>query len=811
MAFVLVQVAILAAVAIATAALTKKPKGPEPDRRPTTLSTRGDSFVPLCFGRVRVAPVFGWAGDRRSKNEGGSDGFFGIGGSDGTKVYYEGGWHLVSVGTVASLEGIWVNGKNKFSNRLTRQNHTSGDTITIRGMGRLKWYWGEVNQPEDEALAARVGAASRFPLLCHAYWVSNKLGAAAVWPDIHYEICVVPCTQLTDSSPWISDGGSPAHEGANPAHVIYQILNAPYPQGLGIPAANLDGGAFEAFGETCETEGLAIHVYAANGVTADEVLSRIIDEVGVALVQAGDKLTIVPIRPPVTAPTIDNDSIIGAHPTITRNLWPRIAVRTVYVYESIDNAHRPGAPIQIDDDSGLSDLPMVKTTTIDITSARTAKVANKIARRNYLTQTVGATQIQLNVTRGARMLHPGQPVNTPYGANRVVSVSRSFDGTARLIVAVDPFAVQDPNDDPYDPGPPPEETGEPGPDLLDIAYELPKALSSVVRQYTAFRARKNTSVTAADVFFGPSLTQLSRVQSQDDSGAGGTLLEDFPTDMGGWHFGIAVKPNILADWDELVGAQSDEFWTNGERVMVLRTQYGDQVELCLIRRVEKVSDTEYRVHGILRLPYDEVARDFKVGASVIVARRQSQTRWTHPQLAAGVQSYVKVVPEDVDIGQVTALNITPTDRAAKPLPVDNLEASSATSFSNKGRMADNLNGYVSGEDIKIEWTNRNPAAANAPSRKTWGSSLPAAGNTSEGTFILELYFGTSTVGVPQKTRDVVTDPVALGANSILFTYTAAMRTADGFGANPAVFSAKLSSVVGGVRSDGRSITITRQT
>lgn len=168
--------------------LEKANKATLKDDKPTTLATRG-SFLNWILGIRRLGPIFAWAGGRFTRKEStGKKG--GIGSAPKTKVFYESGWHLIGVGPMFCMHRILQNGKAIFQGPITSISHPSGTFVDLGSEGGFFIYWGEERQPINTRLgdASRVTVSSRWPFHCYVEWVDKRLGAAAHWPLLDYEM-----------------------------------------------------------------------------------------------------------------------------------------------------------------------------------------------------------------------------------------------------------------------------------------------------------------------------------------------------------------------------------------------------------------------------------------------------------------------------------------------------------------------------------------------------------------------------------------------------------------------------------------------
>ncbi len=112
---------------------------------------------------------------------------------------------MLGIGPVYALHRITQSGKTIFKGPITSISHPSGTQVDLGKQGKFRIYWGEEDQPINTALgqANRVGISSRWPFICYITWGKKRLGTAAVWPDLQYELERRPSnTLLSDSDGW---------------------------------------------------------------------------------------------------------------------------------------------------------------------------------------------------------------------------------------------------------------------------------------------------------------------------------------------------------------------------------------------------------------------------------------------------------------------------------------------------------------------------------------------------------------------------------------------------------------------------------
>lgn len=200
--------------------LAKKNDSPIATDKPTTLAVRG-SFTPWHMGIRRVGPVFCWAGEReiRKESQGGGKGG---GGAPDAEINYEAGWHVLGIGPMFAMHGIYQGGKLIMNSTITAESHPSGSTIDLGKEGAFTIYWGEGTQPINTFLgnANRVGISSRWPHACYVVWNKKRMSGQS-WNILDYVLERRPSwTGLTQSQGWYEPnrtltGGSFTVEAVN--------------------------------------------------------------------------------------------------------------------------------------------------------------------------------------------------------------------------------------------------------------------------------------------------------------------------------------------------------------------------------------------------------------------------------------------------------------------------------------------------------------------------------------------------------------------------------------------------------------------
>ena len=794
-----ISLAISAAASLLAYALTPKPKNNFVfDSRPTILTDRG-SYLPLLIGTWRIPGFLCYAGERvvTGGPGGGKGGMLGGGGGGGSpEQYWETGWHLICVGPAARLTKIIQNGSILWEGSISPLDTPSGSVLTMPSTGEGAFiFWGECDQPVNDVLAdpSRMGIGSQWPGVCYVLWFKKLLGSSPTWPNIEYEITCKPIDQvLTESQPWmdeLTDGD--LTDGPNPAHVLWQLLTAKAPYGLGLPAEALDAGAFEALGVLCETEHQPCHVLANDGVIASDLIGQICQDVGVMLPQIGGVIVPQPIRhvDATTLPIVNEDVMVLPAPPVREQMHDEtLPDRVIFVIKDRTNAWRD-MDIVISDDSLALTRSRNRPVKTSISTVIDRTTAQKVIDRRTSELLTNPEKYTLEVTRGARMLHPGQAfILQGYGQLRVASVDVKLPGrSAKLETVLDqysgepgtyvPSTLADRYDAPM--------SLDPAADLAVLVQEVPAALSADPAIAVA-RVRANGQISGATVWISGNGSSYSKLGSQDNCAAGGALLQALPaTDSMIIENGpmISTLNDDIRQALDLSGNEDD--WRTGRQLCLI----GD--EIFYLRNVTAVVGG-WRLDGLIRARYDTLRADHAIGDQVFIVDATTLKTFTSSLLKNGATVYIKTVPTTataaVDISTVAANELVIGSlRAYRPLPPDNFAGNMVNTFATGGAVTFTWNYRVHDGDGRAadEVLAGEPIGAGTPSR--------------DGPFLIDIMNAAGTTTVRTITVDDDTGNT---------TYANATMVGD-FGTEPASFQARLTNVSGSYRSTSRSILIER--
>lgn len=775
---------------LAGALLGKKtqPRGPFDDK-PTTLTQRG-TMIPLLFGRRRIGYVMAWAGQRSSAD------------TDRGRVYFEAGWHQLCVGPAYALHGIYENGKPIFTRTITRSDTPSGSVLTCTDRSSFTIYWGECNQPVNTYLAQGgtdkrgkplyPGVLSRWPNLCYVVWNKKRLGYAAQWPTLTYELesridpiapaltrsaAYIPMSQAPNPSATIPGGGAvvligavpegtytlsyvggalrysskpndwrlhandrarnswrivnargatvtncpgngvlrgsqaeveasnagasksfywsggnlylrlvdsnlkdnqdgapnptfrlsgpggtftvagavragmsgagSADDGANPAHVLWQLLTARFPHGLGLTTDMLDGESFEQLGELCASERLAVNFVTDGAQDSRQIITNLMADVSLLLPQVGDRITAKPVRPATGGvPTVTADHSADGPASVRVLHGSLMADRTTFYIRNRLRGYRADDNIgdgDFDRQAARNGRPQARQ--VELTTVTDRITGAAVSRRRSLESTTDSTVLTMTGLRDTSTLTPGDAfVIGGLGQYRLASIKRGLLSPTNAIKAsLDQYgrqpegtAIDSRDDDVAD-------AGLPEVDPLAAAVVLPDPLRPIAagRWVGVFRIREDVTVDGATAHISAddaNFTQLGEVPHC----TGGTLNSPLPVTLPDE---IAIGPSITVSGPDISQAIDltgrDAEYLAGVQLALIGA------EVFLLRRVTAVSGG-YRLEGLKRAMYGTVAQDHPDNSPVFIFTRSTMGAFNSPLALPGSTPLIRIVPRSGD-------------------------------------------------------------------------------------------------------------------------------------------------------------------
>ncbi|RLE43880.1 hypothetical protein DRJ22_06410, partial [Candidatus Woesearchaeota archaeon] len=775
------------------AAYLLRPKIKSQDAPPTALSVRG-AYIPWIMGRCRVKPIFGWAGHRFRRRERAHSGKGGSMFKPKIKIYYEEGWHILSIGPVTALYGIYEGKRALFEGVLTPESHPSGSLLDLGKQGQARIYWGETTQPVNTVLgdSSRVGISSRWPGICYIHWEEKRLGESPIWPMLEYWIERRPTgNYLSNSDAWrnptftlsgvshlvydahmgiegvgyitvqavahgefeplgkfkatgltaLSDGDYEivkveefyySHNGelwvkvypeggvstsvsvetgnvevyargedmgANPAHVIADLLFESWPYGLSQKEEYWDMDSLEDLGVLLEDEDWFTHWEATEGKTAKDLLGEALQDIGAVVYQnpITGLLTFKALRKATgTLFNIDKDMILPPLPEVESVMDAVKAKKVIYSYKDVELGYRP-MTITIDDDGQASFLDYQNATQSTITLADFFDMAAKIAERRSQEELGNGALLRLKTNRSTRTLVPGEALTVEGFEEifRVVELELNPDsGIIELHLMADFYGAEDSTFE-----------NRPGKDVIDESatqlnplqtfIEIPEFIvgKSLDLKIIAPIVRADYQTFNEMLYLSDDGTSYTLFGEYDDFVAGGVLdsalpnngifyLEQGPT--------FTVSGPDISQVLDLSGSESE--WRKGRQLCLI----GE--ELCFLKKVTAMGGNTYRLDGLLRARYDTRQETHAIGDGIFIFTNEAFNPIMDLLLGIGEDLYLKPQPigfaGELPLDLVPEIKKTLYGKGVVPMPPETLRVTAPVK---------NVPAYSSGNNITFQW------------------------------------------------------------------------------------------------------------
>jgi hypothetical protein len=663
----------------------------------TAVATRG-TFLPILFGTQKLMPIFGWAGNRKTVVKKEETGGKGGGGKTTVKtnVYYESAWHMLCLGPAKKITRILENGKVLYDEEITAATTPSGSTISLGEEGSFVVYWGDTTPAAHPELNAALGINSRWPHVCYIYWIEKKLGTAPHWGRLEYVV-----TSELDVAPTSVSCSKFHNDGVNGAHIINQLLTAPYPYGCGIPATDINISSLNTIGAILESEGLSFNFVIENGQTIQEALSTLLQHIGCFVIDDGYRMAFKILRTGETVYALSDDVVSTPEPEIEVAAIYNKPNKIVFVYPDKTNGYK-ATDIQSPDDS-LYNLHKFTTVRLDYVTSHIA--ASIIANRRELEEVSGNTVYRIAGQRDARKLRPGHMIEIQgLGQLRVLDVFlKDTSGEVDVHAMFDCYSTTQSNF--LRPAPVVyNNVDDPDEDYRFALYELPNQLSAGVA-VALLRTRKHGQIAGTNLWLSADNLSYQLVDSLSTTVPSGTLqTQILSTANTIIDSGITINLSPI-DADRILDLSGDENgWRTGRQLVVI----GD--EIFFLKGVQALGGNAYELLGLIRARYGTIKLTHNIGAAVYIIDSSEIRPITHSLVKPGFTLYGKSQPYTAEKTVVLSM-ISPVSRAIaglyyKPLPIDNFRANEnnrhrpgdAVTFTWTYRVFDG-NGNAAGEQL----------------------------------------------------------------------------------------------------------------
>lgn len=583
--------------------------------------------------------------------------------------------------------------------------------------------------------------------------------------------------------PYLGDGT----DGANPVHAIRQILCRPFPHGCGFSTALFNTESFEAAGQLMASEHLAASILAADGEEAVATLGNILTDIGFMISwDMSDGLWhLRPLRKPTNPPVISADLIVDPLPEIETSHDDHQTDRVIYGFRDRNRNYR-GHGVPIDDDGQAAFSRTWRRKQVPLSIPIDFTTAQKIAERRSQEELSQGIRYQIQASRAARKLFPGQAAvfeNIPQVV-RVVQVGiDTLSGKTRIDAIVDSYGVDASTFVQDDGGgdPPPHDPGGPDPGGVIVEPPYHEGLGAGRGPFILIpRVRSSLKVAFADIYISADNSAYTHVARDPFIHAGGVLTEPLlATSLSQLETGPAftpLGPDLLSVVKDYSGDLTS--WTVGRQLLFI----GD--EILYLRNVVAAGGGTYQLRGLIRGRLGTPKATYAIGTKFFIVPKSDIQIIQDPLIRPGQTIYVKVQPatsESWPLSQIAPLVKTLAGRWIAPPDPENL------------RTANLRNSWIAGQNLVVDWSYRTDCTARTGAgMQGAGQAVTAKPPIEGGVFVLVF----SKLGGGSTTKTASAPP---------FTYTAAQLTSD-FGSivDGTTITCVLKNVANGYSSATRS-------
>lgn len=577
-------------------------------------------------------------------------------------------------------------------------------------------------------------------------------------------------------------------DGANIAHVVADMLFAPWPLGLGRDPAGLepwDLDSLEDWGVEAETLGLRSSVVAVGGEQVSSILGAILQDHGVLLTidtLNNGRLTFRRVREPSgTLPNVSEDLFSGGPPEQETLRGEPNANKLIFKFTDRDNGFGD-MTIGVTSSGSIGYTEYARANEVPIVSTVHFPTAAILAEQRSQEELAGAAQFTIQVSRGARELLPGDAITAD-----------TFDDVLRVIeVGIDPLTEETSvrvmpdvygvrrTDFVNQPG-----GGTPGPvapeaDLFR-PLEIPEALLSVEDVFlTVVRSRANAQTFEAAEHLSGDGTTYTLVGTEGGAAFGGLLDVGMPVDDAYYQAQGPTFDAFGPDASAVLDLTGDDVgWSRGRQIAVIADDEG--TEICFVRKVTALGGSKYRLDGLLRARYETRRIEWSAGAEVYVFAEDEFQTFDDILLEPGDQLWVKSQPSatggTMSLAAVSPKVVTLYGKGVVPVAPEALHVTAPA----KGSPS-----YVAGADVSLRWGWSTSSSTNT------GAGYQAAGAAIgapviKGAFLVQLRTSGGTLVSEQTTTsptvtytaaELAASPISGGNFRVRVYHTNNGRTSD---------------------------------
>lgn len=471
---------------------------------------------------------------------------------------------------------------------------------------------------------------------------------------------------LGDIAPMVAGLGP--YEGANPAHVLHQLLFAKWPLGSGLDESDYDIDSLEEVGVALGEagEGYRCHVIGLDGQKAEGVIASILLDCGIAIswdVETGKyRFDLVREQSLAETPHIPSRGILDPGTEARVRHLAKGATSITLGFPDPAQAYRSNSvPFADDGEAGRrgaqTRISIAVTTAIDRETAVMAGV------RRAQAELSAPASFKIQSAWEARLLRAGMAVQVDgletgddvatkvlriaeiqaYALSSRVDLTLLADvyGTLQLVGGLTPtsgaFGGDLTGGPPIEEGDVPDEQEAP-PDISVGVLELSGFLSPDTAAVVVMRHRSSRGVAGAEIHFSPNGSSYRSVGVQERYAGGGSLMTAIDSGSSWYIDNGPIFLDDVGDTIQWAGILSDSDWLSGRVVAVIDD------EIFFPGIIASVGGNLWQLRRVIRGRYERGRQAHAAGARVFVFRMDRIAVWRDPVLQAERDLFVKTQP-----------------------------------------------------------------------------------------------------------------------------------------------------------------------
>lgn len=443
------------------------------------------------------------------------------------------------------------------------------------------------------------------------------------------------------------------NEGANGAHILFQVLFETHPHGRGLPKHFFDLNSLEVVGQQVEEEGATFSLIVQNGEQANAAVVQLLQDMGCFISFTNGRYVFKLIRTEDPTRELSADLILDPLPEIEHNFGVLDKDRLLFVFSDRLRNFRD-VPIAANNDGRAQLEQNVSARKVPLPTVTDFLSASITANRREQEEFGQRSKFSITSNREARRMFPGQSfkADSVFSGRTLrlgsVHVPDQLSGETKLEAIPDTYGSNQGSLPLDEGGGIPQSLQPPLPDLAFAVIESPEQLNPGSQRLFIPRIRASKDIGRAAIWISRDGRTYTHKGLHTESHTGGTLVESWrmgsPTVERGPAFQV-----LGVDIDKALDLTEDDHnFYNGRQLGILNG------EILFIRRIEMLSIDTFRIVDVLRARYGTPQKTHVKGSTLFLCNSENIRRVGDILLEPETEVWVKTQP-------MTSIGVSLTD------------------------------------------------------------------------------------------------------------------------------------------------------